>query len=337
MTARKVRMIILISYVLAVSQILGQVDPHFTQYYQFPLFLNPALAGVISNGNIRASAIYRNQWNAIITPYSTLGISSDMSLSDDLGLGVQMTNQTVGSGGYNNTNIHLSIASQSLKIGGYGDQIVSFGLQAGLMMKSFNRSKLQFSDQFNAAIGFDPSKTSNALAYLQTFDQTLPDFGAGVYYVDQTPDQQVNIYFGGSLSHLWAGNDQFIEGNSSLPINTKIHGGAQIIANDRLNIYPNLLGMFQGTASEIVLGGHLEYKIQEKNAFIFGSNYRIGDAINLIAGYKLESINFGLSSDVHLSSMSSASKSVFSLEFSVGYILYHKQLGRNSDFACPRL
>jgi type IX secretion system PorP/SprF family membrane protein len=337
MKVRTIRILFLTVFSFIVSHILGQVDPHFTQYYQFPLFLNPALAGVISNGNIRASAIYRNQWNTIIIPYSTLGISSDISLTEDLGLGVQMTNQTVGSGGYNNTNIHLSIANQSLKLGGYGDQIVSFGIQAGLMMKSFNRSKLQFADQFNSALGFDPSKISNALNYLQTFDQTLPDFGAGIYYVDRTPDQNINVYFGTSLSHLWAGNDQFIESNSSLPINTKIHGGAQIVANDKLKIYPNLLGMFQGTASEIVIGGHLEYKIQEKNAFIFGSNYRIGDAINLISGYNVASFNIGVSTDVHLSGLSSASKSVFSLEFSVGYILYHKQLGRNSDFACPRL
>ena len=39
----------------------AQVDPHFSQNYAYPLYLNPAFTGVI-DGDYRATAIYKNQW-----------------------------------------------------------------------------------------------------------------------------------------------------------------------------------------------------------------------------------------------------------------------------------
>ena len=71
----------------------AQVDAHFTQYYMYPLFLNPALTGVISDGDVRGTAIYRNQWSNIATPFSTVGVSGDMLLQNNWGLGINLLNQ----------------------------------------------------------------------------------------------------------------------------------------------------------------------------------------------------------------------------------------------------
>lgn len=76
----------------------AQVDPHFSQYYAYPLYLNPALTGII-NGDYRATAIYRNQWSSIDKPFSTTGVSADMTTRKKLNLGINILNQTAGNGG----------------------------------------------------------------------------------------------------------------------------------------------------------------------------------------------------------------------------------------------
>jgi hypothetical protein len=43
----------------SVSKTMAQVDPHFTQYYIYPLYINPAMTGG-SDGDYRVSGIFRN-------------------------------------------------------------------------------------------------------------------------------------------------------------------------------------------------------------------------------------------------------------------------------------
>ena len=54
----------------------AQTDPHFTQNYTYPMYLNPALTGS-SDGEYRVSAIYRSQWGSVGNPYRTTGASFD--------------------------------------------------------------------------------------------------------------------------------------------------------------------------------------------------------------------------------------------------------------------
>lgn len=45
----------------AAGSLHAQVDAHFTQYYAYPLWLNPAFTGAI-DGSWRVSGNYRKQW-----------------------------------------------------------------------------------------------------------------------------------------------------------------------------------------------------------------------------------------------------------------------------------
>ena len=71
----------------------AQVDPHFSQYYAYPLYLSPAFTGVI-DGDYRATAIYKNQWVTVDRPYSTVGLSADMNTAKDLNIGFNILTQT---------------------------------------------------------------------------------------------------------------------------------------------------------------------------------------------------------------------------------------------------
>src|SRR3954471_922212 len=81
----------------------AQVDPHFSQYYAYPMWLNPALTGIV-DGDYRVSANYRNQWVNIGKPFSTTGVSFDAAGANNIGVGINVTNLSAGDAGYNYLN-----------------------------------------------------------------------------------------------------------------------------------------------------------------------------------------------------------------------------------------
>src|SRR5437764_470156 len=54
-------------------------DIHFSQFFETPMFRNPALAGIFS-GDMRLNLVYRNQWQNLIVPYQTGLFSSEFKL-----------------------------------------------------------------------------------------------------------------------------------------------------------------------------------------------------------------------------------------------------------------
>src|SRR5215475_4970837 len=94
-------------FTLAALPSVAQTDPHFTQNYTYPMYVNPALAGS-SDGEYRASAIYRSQWGSISNPYRTTGVSFDTRTNKNIALGASLLNQTAGDGGFNYFNAYAS-------------------------------------------------------------------------------------------------------------------------------------------------------------------------------------------------------------------------------------
>src|SRR5205085_11351308 len=80
----------------------AQVDPHFSQYYVYPAWLNPALTGAF-DGQYRLSGIYRSQWGNVSSPFSTPGLSAEFTTNKNVNIGASVLNQTAGNGGYNYT------------------------------------------------------------------------------------------------------------------------------------------------------------------------------------------------------------------------------------------
>ena len=78
---------------LSFSLIAHTQDIHFSQFYAAPVSLNPAMTGLM-NGNYRGTAIYRDQWRSVSTPYVTIGGAFDINLfkgtwkNDYIGLGL---------------------------------------------------------------------------------------------------------------------------------------------------------------------------------------------------------------------------------------------------------
>ena len=57
---------------------IGQ-DHIYSQFYNAPIYLNPALTGQFE-GDIRFNALYRNQWTGLASDFSYMSASADLNL-----------------------------------------------------------------------------------------------------------------------------------------------------------------------------------------------------------------------------------------------------------------
>src|SRR6185369_15701385 len=90
---------IIVFCVFAITLVKAQ-DFHLSMYDAAPLFLNPAMTGLVE-GKMRAHAQYRNQWNSVAyKPFTTALISFDMP-KGKWGFGGQVSNMRAGIGNYN--------------------------------------------------------------------------------------------------------------------------------------------------------------------------------------------------------------------------------------------
>src|SRR4051812_27357085 len=81
---------------LSAVSVKGQ-DPHFTQFYANPLYLNPAFAG--SAHCPRITLNYRNQWPALQGQFITASFSYDQQIpSISSGIGLMALTDNAGEG-----------------------------------------------------------------------------------------------------------------------------------------------------------------------------------------------------------------------------------------------
>src|SRR5437879_1863948 len=79
-------------------------DPHFTQFYANPLYLNPAFAGSAHCPRINLN--YRNQWPALAGQFITASFSYDQQISSlSSGIGLMALTDNAGEGTLNTTNL----------------------------------------------------------------------------------------------------------------------------------------------------------------------------------------------------------------------------------------
>lgn len=312
----------------------AQVDPHFTQFYAYPLWLNPGMTGVM-DGNFRITGLYRNQWSDVMVPFTTAGLSMDVTTGKNLNFGASFMNQTAGDAGYRYLNAHASIAYSGVKFGEGSNQHITIGIQAGLLNRSFDPSKFQYGDQWNPVTGFDPSTPS--ADRMQYTSVAVLDLGAGISYYDASPDKQVSLFGGAAAFHLTRPEDPFYSTGTRqyLPVRYTFHAGARINVNDRLSVTPNLLYLRQGNASEQMLGLFGQMKANDYTDLLFGANYRFGDAVAPFVGVAFHQFVLGASYDVNISDLGKAVTGTNSMEISFTYI------GRKSGkplryLGCPR-
>lgn len=309
----------------------AQIDPHFSQYYAHPLWLNPALTGV-TDGAYRVSLNAKQQWGSISNSFLTGGASVDVAPVKNLAFGAMVLNQNAGDISYNHLSALVSGAYR-IHFGRAGLNMINFGLQAGILNKSFNPAKITLGSQYNPVTGYDPG-----LGISESFSSSntlVPDVNAGVMFFDGNQDQQVNAFGGVTAAHLTRPVDKFLGNNVRMPIRYAAHGGARVKISDVFDITPNGLYMKQGNAREISAGAYAQYMLNNESDLLFGSNYRVDDSAIAFFGLHIKNMVFGLSYDFNTSSLNTVTGSRGGLELSVSFTGRKGLFGPN--FFCPRL
>ena len=312
----------------------AQVDPHSSQYYMNPLYLNPANTGTF-DGVYRVSAAYRNQWRDITNAFSTVALTGEVNTNKNISFGINLLNQSAGDAGYNFLNGYLSIAYSGLRFG--DGQHISLGLQAGFINRRIDATKFKSGDQWNPITGYNPSNISNDV--FLTNSATSFDAGAGFLYYDGREGKKVNIYAGFSAFHLTKPGDPFTNAadKQTIPIRYALHAGVSLNISDVVTVVPNLLYMGQGNAEEKMLGAYLELAANSHVDFLIGANYRFNDAFSPFAGFTYNKFTVGLSYDANISSLGKMAGNANNLELTLSVTGKNKNRIDLDYLKCPRL
>jgi type IX secretion system PorP/SprF family membrane protein len=332
---RKIVLITVMALATAVLQeTKAQIDPHFSSYYVYPSWLNPALTGSF-DGQMRVSGIYRTQWGNVSTPFSTPGVAFDISTEKNMNYGLSVLRQNAGNGGYSYTTAYGNLAYTGVQSAN-GMKRMVLALQVGMIQRRFDPGKLTFGDQWNPVTGFNPANPTSD--FISGSNQSTIDFGAGLFYFDATPGRRTNLFGGYSASHINKPKDKFSSfGTSVIPMRHTIHAGMRIRVNDHVSITPNALYLRQGTASETMIGAYGQMRVSDKNDFMLGANYRFKDAFAPFMGYTFGNMMISTSYDINVSDLGKVAKGTNSFEVSLTYIRKRKVETPEGEFVCPRL
>ncbi len=314
------------------ARLFAQIDPHFSQYYAYPLWLNPALTGVM-NGDLRITGNFRSQWGSIQNPYSSTALSADFRPTSKVGVGLNLINQSAGNAGFNYLAGYGS-ASYNIIVSNDSYQHINFGLQAGFINQRFNMDKFQFGSQYDPATGYNPALPS--LENFNSTNTTVFDANAGVFYYDGNPLKLANIFGGFSVNHLAPAKDAFAaKAGANIPIRYDVHGGVRLQVAEHFSVTPHGLFVRQQKNQIIALGAYSQFMLTNGDGLILGALYRVNDAAVATAGYSLGNLVFGASYDVNSSSLNRATQGFGGLELSLNYV-FRKRVQAPEE-VCPRL
>lgn len=320
------------------AKLTAQTDPHFTQNYTYPMYINPAMTGG-SDGEYRASAIYRSQWGAVSNPFRTVGASFDLRTNRNIAIGVNILNQSAGDGGFNYLNAAASIAYTGVKFGAEGNHRLVMAIQAGLINRRVDQTKFKWGEQWNPITGYNPN---NAITEVfNTNSSTALDIGAGALYYDATPEKKINAFGGFAVYHINKPKDPIVASNdatvSTIPMRYVVHGGISFNIDERYSVVPHALFMQQGTAREFMLGTYVRMNVNAETDFLFGGYYRHKDAVAPYAGIDYKNFTIGVSYDANISKLGSMTKNVNSFELTFTYTKRSADKSIFDFIRCPRL
>ena len=320
------------------TKAIAQTDPHFTQNYTYPMYINPAMTGG-SDGEYRVSAIYRGQWGSITNPYRTVGASFDTRTTKNIAVGASLQNQAAGDGGFNYFNANASIAYTGVKFGNGENHHMIFAMQFGLLNRSVDQTKFKWGEQWNPITGYNANNPVSE-SFARTSSTTL-DIGAGALYYDTYDNKKANAFAGFSVYHLNKPKDPIISSESTelntIPMRYVLHGGISYTISSRARVIPHALYMRQGTAEEKMLGAYVQYNVNGELDLMAGAYYRFKDAIAPYVGFDFRNFVVGVSYDANASKLGAAARNVNSFEISFSYIKRSKVKSIVDFIPCPRL
>jgi type IX secretion system PorP/SprF family membrane protein len=313
-------------------------DINFSQFYELPLLRNPALAGLFT-GDLRITSAFRNQWGSVTVPYRTQALGAELKFGissvDYLAIGVQITNDVAGDSKLGKTAIMPTLTFHK-SVNGDKDTYISVGFSGGPVQQRFDPSKLTFDDQF---ISGSYSATNPTRQTFTNTNITYYDASVGLLF-SSVFGNDVKYYLGASYFHFTQPKVAFSAAND-VRLNTKLmfNGGLAIPTSDmdKVILYTDVFSQGGSTQTQ----GGLMFKhdvVQEDvdDAFSLsaGAFVRWNDAVMPLLKLDYYNLALGLTYDVNISKLRSASNSRGGFELTASYRTFLNI--RNSSAAAVR-
>ena len=316
-------------------------DIHFSQFNLTPLIINPAQAGAYKNMDIILN--YKTQWASIASPYvdyntayKTMMVAYDQRINQKkwktkwLSTGVNLSNDKAGDGkmktmqanGYFGYHTQLSLRST---LGG--------ALVAGFAHRSIDYRPYAWDEQYvNGA--YDPLAQSNEPTNVNN-KFGYPDVGAGVLYqynkgqMYTTANEMVIVHSGLAVTHLNKPKYGFYSTSEKLYPKWTGHADALIgIKNTNVSLMPGFIYMHQGPSAEILPGCYFRYMLRAESRFtgfvkgasiMVGTLLRVKDAFIPSVQFEMAEYTIGISYDMNVSGLKSATSGKGGFEISLRY------------------
>jgi type IX secretion system PorP/SprF family membrane protein len=304
-------------------------DVQFSQFYQVPLYQNPAFAG--STHHLRASAHQRMQWvgfgnSGILSSLYTTSMTSVDYYFDKYNSGVGLTLMRDIQGASTVSSYEIQgMYSYELHL----NKKYSFrsGLQLGYVQRGIDYSKLEFPQYFNDNTGFNGTYEPGGVY------KGFVDVGAGgLFYSDK-------MWIGITGNHLNTPNQTWISGVSTVPVKFALTGGYKIFLlhkkymaytedEKEISITPTFHYKSQGKSDQLDFGLYGVYDQALIGLWYRGlpvvKEYDPGkvqnnEAIIMMLGWRVNGWTFMYSYDFTVSKLATA-KSGGSHEFNLTYV-----------------
>ncbi|MBC7884677.1 MAG: PorP/SprF family type IX secretion system membrane protein [Saprospiraceae bacterium] len=230
-------------------------DLHFSQFYNSPQNINPALTGVF-NGDHRFSLSLRDQWRFVPVPWFTLSGSYDRQFyfkNNDkhfIGAGAILNHDRQGDSRLNLTSLNVSGAYHRILT---ANHIVSGGLVLGFASRGFNSQTLTWDKQWDGEVFNGSLPTGESFSDLERIN--FFETGAGINYRYQK-DSRTHVDAGGSILHLLSPNQSFYGADSvNLPARISLSAIGNIKIANKFDIQLHGLHQIQGAYKETLIGG----------------------------------------------------------------------------------
>lgn len=331
---------------MGISSFSFAQDIHFSQFYQSPLNLNPALTGVM-DCNIRLVANYRNQWAAVLRndAYSTYSASYDQKFTafrrDYFGVGASFWGDQAGAVNFGTLQARLS-GSFSKHLGGGRDaaHYLTFGVDGGLAQRSVDFTKARYGNQNSNGV-YDPDEPSGENWDNNSF--LFGDLSFGMLWFSSF-DENRSIYLGAAYHHINKPNQSFQDtADVTLYPKYTLHAGGELpIPRSRMSVIPGVVTFFQGPSFQVNGGANLRFQLSDsrysQQAFQIGIWTRLAnkyvwseediedytvhtDAIILSTRFQYNNFDIGFSYDINVSPLKKGSNGNGSFELSLIYVI----------------
>lgn len=312
---------------------LSAQDIHFSQPSMTPLVQNPALTG--GEHDLRAIVNYRNQWNSVASPYKTYNGSFDMKLNqkkDTKGLfacGIGIFSDKAGDSKMGTTLGMLSIAYH-LRLDKHST--LGVGITGGFAQRSINYSQLQWTSQYdgthNASLPSGEPMGDVRSTYIHSGAGVLWHYNKSEGYISGNDLLTATVGIGLFQPHH--PNYSFYGTEEQLYTRYVAHGNILAgIKNTNLCIVPGFNFSVQGKAKEFLLGTSFRYITKENSkytayskgaAISLGLYYRSMDAFIPVLSIEFGQYTMGISYDINVSKLKTASSGRGGLELSIRFV-----------------